>query len=134
MEAMNRVPLQLPQICGPWELKERLGTGGFGNVTRWQNKVHYPHAAALTWWCPSLTLQIHFTYCMMATAYKGNHNGCLFALSTSCRNSRSFTTVFQSTTVVSDLEVLMLICPSESLEPALKLNVKARFNKTRSFF
>uniref|UniRef100_A0A3B3DS17 IkappaB kinase n=3 Tax=Oryzias melastigma TaxID=30732 RepID=A0A3B3DS17_ORYME len=37
-EAMNRVPLQQPQTCGPWELKERLGTGGFGNVTRWQNK------------------------------------------------------------------------------------------------
>ncbi|KAF7667056.1 hypothetical protein LDENG_00080620 [Lucifuga dentata] len=36
--AMNRVPLQQPQSCGPWELKERLGTGGFGNVTRWQNK------------------------------------------------------------------------------------------------
>ncbi|KAM3867934.1 inhibitor of nuclear factor kappa-B kinase subunit beta [Diretmus argenteus] len=34
---MNRVPLQQPQSCGPWELKERLGTGGFGNVTRWQN-------------------------------------------------------------------------------------------------
>lgn len=38
-EAMNRVPLQQPQSCGSWELKERLGTGGFGNVTRWQNKV-----------------------------------------------------------------------------------------------
>uniref|UniRef100_A0A8C2ZPI9 IkappaB kinase n=1 Tax=Cyclopterus lumpus TaxID=8103 RepID=A0A8C2ZPI9_CYCLU len=36
-EAMNRVPLQ-QQSCGSWELKERLGTGGFGNVTRWQNK------------------------------------------------------------------------------------------------
>ncbi|XP_029999505.1 inhibitor of nuclear factor kappa-B kinase subunit beta [Sphaeramia orbicularis] len=35
---MNRVPLQQPMSCGPWELKERLGTGGFGNVTRWQNK------------------------------------------------------------------------------------------------
>ncbi|XP_068168007.1 inhibitor of nuclear factor kappa-B kinase subunit beta isoform X2 [Antennarius striatus] len=37
---MNRVPLQQQQqqSCGPWELKERLGTGGFGNVTRWQNK------------------------------------------------------------------------------------------------
>ncbi|XP_041856312.1 inhibitor of nuclear factor kappa-B kinase subunit beta [Melanotaenia boesemani] len=35
---MKRVPLQQPQKCGPWELKERLGTGGFGNVTRWQNK------------------------------------------------------------------------------------------------
>uniref|UniRef100_A0AAY4C9R8 IkappaB kinase n=1 Tax=Denticeps clupeoides TaxID=299321 RepID=A0AAY4C9R8_9TELE len=30
-------PLQ-PQSFGPWELRERLGTGGFGNVTRWQNK------------------------------------------------------------------------------------------------
>ncbi|XP_051923156.1 inhibitor of nuclear factor kappa-B kinase subunit beta isoform X2 [Hippocampus zosterae] len=35
---MNRVPLHQPQSCGPWELKECLGTGGFGNVTRWQNK------------------------------------------------------------------------------------------------
>ncbi|KAM4616407.1 inhibitor of nuclear factor kappa-B kinase subunit beta [Polymixia lowei] len=35
---MNRAPLQQPQSCGSWELKERLGTGGFGNVTRWQNK------------------------------------------------------------------------------------------------
>ncbi|XP_061784932.1 inhibitor of nuclear factor kappa-B kinase subunit beta isoform X1 [Nerophis lumbriciformis] len=35
---MNRIPLQQPQSCGSWELKEGLGTGGFGNVTRWQNK------------------------------------------------------------------------------------------------
>ncbi|XP_034026607.1 inhibitor of nuclear factor kappa-B kinase subunit beta [Thalassophryne amazonica] len=35
---MNRLPLQQQQSCGPWELKERLGNGGFGNVTRWQNK------------------------------------------------------------------------------------------------
>ncbi|KPP76018.1 inhibitor of nuclear factor kappa-B kinase subunit beta-like [Scleropages formosus] len=35
---MSRVPPQQPQSCGPWELKERLGTGGFGYVTRWQNK------------------------------------------------------------------------------------------------
>ncbi|CAL1614924.1 unnamed protein product [Knipowitschia caucasica] len=34
---MNRVPQQ-PLACGAWELKERLGTGGFGNVTKWQNK------------------------------------------------------------------------------------------------
>ncbi|KAM9360845.1 inhibitor of nuclear factor kappa-B kinase subunit beta [Symphorus nematophorus] len=33
---MHRVPLL--QFCGSWELKERLGTGGFGNVTRWKNK------------------------------------------------------------------------------------------------
>ncbi|XP_035235434.1 inhibitor of nuclear factor kappa-B kinase subunit beta [Anguilla anguilla] len=35
---MSRMPPQQLQTCGPWELKERLGTGGFGNVTRWQNK------------------------------------------------------------------------------------------------
>ncbi|XP_060736928.1 inhibitor of nuclear factor kappa-B kinase subunit beta isoform X1 [Tachysurus vachellii] len=35
---MNRAPPMHSQNCGPWELKERLGTGGFGNVTRWQNK------------------------------------------------------------------------------------------------
>ncbi|KAM9810554.1 inhibitor of nuclear factor kappa-B kinase subunit beta [Neosynchiropus ocellatus] len=35
---MNRVPLQQPQSCGSWELKERLGNGGFGNVSKWQNK------------------------------------------------------------------------------------------------
>ncbi|XP_008334355.1 inhibitor of nuclear factor kappa-B kinase subunit beta [Cynoglossus semilaevis] len=35
---MKPVHLQQPLICGPWEQKERLGTGGFGNVTRWQNK------------------------------------------------------------------------------------------------
>lgn len=45
-EAMNRVPLQQQQqSCGPWERRERLGTGGFGNVTRWQNKVpHWLHS------------------------------------------------------------------------------------------
>ncbi|KAI4898757.1 hypothetical protein NFI96_014142 [Prochilodus magdalenae] len=36
--SMSRAPPMQPQNCGPWELKERLGTGGFGNVTRWQNK------------------------------------------------------------------------------------------------
>uniref|UniRef100_A0AAY5LB75 IkappaB kinase n=1 Tax=Esox lucius TaxID=8010 RepID=A0AAY5LB75_ESOLU len=35
---MSRLPLQQQQSCGSWELKERLGTGGFGNVTRWQDK------------------------------------------------------------------------------------------------
>nr|XP_043881096.1 inhibitor of nuclear factor kappa-B kinase subunit beta isoform X1 [Solea senegalensis] len=30
--------MQQQQSCGSWELKERLGTGGFGNVTRWKNK------------------------------------------------------------------------------------------------
>lgn len=38
---MSRPPSMQPQMCGPWELKERLGTGGFGNVTLWQNKVKY---------------------------------------------------------------------------------------------
>ncbi|KAK6468529.1 inhibitor of nuclear factor kappa-B kinase subunit beta [Huso huso] len=35
---MSRPPSQQIQTCGPWEMKERLGTGGFGNVMRWQNK------------------------------------------------------------------------------------------------
>ncbi|XP_053573976.1 inhibitor of nuclear factor kappa-B kinase subunit beta [Bombina bombina] len=26
------------QFCGPWEMKERLGTGGFGYVLRWINR------------------------------------------------------------------------------------------------
>ncbi|KAI7798327.1 inhibitor of nuclear factor kappa-B kinase subunit beta, partial [Triplophysa rosa] len=34
----SRPPSMQSQMCGPWELKERLGTGGFGNVTLWQNK------------------------------------------------------------------------------------------------
>ncbi|NXA42141.1 IKKB kinase, partial [Eudromia elegans] len=35
---MSRPPALQPQTCGPWEMKERLGTGGFGNVIRWHNK------------------------------------------------------------------------------------------------
>uniref|UniRef100_A0A670ITE8 IkappaB kinase n=1 Tax=Podarcis muralis TaxID=64176 RepID=A0A670ITE8_PODMU len=31
-------PLQPQGSCGPWEMRERLGTGGFGNVLRWQNQ------------------------------------------------------------------------------------------------
>uniref|UniRef100_A0AAQ4QU53 IkappaB kinase n=1 Tax=Gasterosteus aculeatus aculeatus TaxID=481459 RepID=A0AAQ4QU53_GASAC len=34
----DQPPQMKGQSCGSWELKERLGTGGFGNVTRWQNK------------------------------------------------------------------------------------------------
>ncbi|NXX50156.1 IKKB kinase, partial [Tricholaema leucomelas] len=36
--AMSRPPALQAQTCGPWEMKERLGTGGFGNVIRWHNK------------------------------------------------------------------------------------------------
>lgn len=36
---MSRPPALQAQTCGPWEMKERLGTGGFGNVIRWHNKV-----------------------------------------------------------------------------------------------
>lgn len=25
--------------CGPWEMRERLGTGGFGNVSLYQHQV-----------------------------------------------------------------------------------------------
>ncbi|XP_053125130.1 inhibitor of nuclear factor kappa-B kinase subunit beta [Hemicordylus capensis] len=31
-------PLQPLTSCGPWEMRERLGTGGFGNVIRWEHK------------------------------------------------------------------------------------------------
>uniref|UniRef100_A0A4W3GIU9 Uncharacterized protein n=1 Tax=Callorhinchus milii TaxID=7868 RepID=A0A4W3GIU9_CALMI len=32
---MSRPHTMQNQTCGPWEMKERLGTGGFGNVIRW---------------------------------------------------------------------------------------------------
>lgn len=35
---MSRPPSSQNLVFGPWEMKERLGTGGFGNVMRWQNK------------------------------------------------------------------------------------------------
>ncbi|XP_069070197.1 inhibitor of nuclear factor kappa-B kinase subunit beta isoform X1 [Pleurodeles waltl] len=35
---MSYPPSLQTQTCGGWEMKERLGTGGFGNVIRWQNK------------------------------------------------------------------------------------------------
>ncbi|NXQ29428.1 IKKB kinase, partial [Alaudala cheleensis] len=50
--------------CGPWEMRERLGTGGFGNVVRWHNKVGGGRARgapardprlAQPWLCPQET-------------------------------------------------------------------------------
>ncbi|KAM8923760.1 inhibitor of nuclear factor kappa-B kinase subunit alpha [Pelodytes ibericus] len=35
---MERPPIQHGAICGPWEMKDRLGTGGFGNVCLYQNR------------------------------------------------------------------------------------------------
>ncbi|GCC35285.1 hypothetical protein chiPu_0013768 [Chiloscyllium punctatum] len=35
---MSRPPSSQNLSCGAWEMKERLGTGGFGNVNRWTNK------------------------------------------------------------------------------------------------
>ncbi|XP_041065346.1 inhibitor of nuclear factor kappa-B kinase subunit beta isoform X1 [Carcharodon carcharias] len=35
---MSRPPSSQNLTCGAWEMKERLGTGGFGNVNRWTNK------------------------------------------------------------------------------------------------
>ncbi|XP_004633123.1 inhibitor of nuclear factor kappa-B kinase subunit beta isoform X2 [Octodon degus] len=35
---MSWSPSLPTQTCGSWEMKERLGTGGFGNVIRWQNQ------------------------------------------------------------------------------------------------
>uniref|UniRef100_A0A8D0HI37 Uncharacterized protein n=1 Tax=Sphenodon punctatus TaxID=8508 RepID=A0A8D0HI37_SPHPU len=39
---MSWPPSLQSQSCGSWEMRERLGTGGFGNVIRWQNKVAQP--------------------------------------------------------------------------------------------
>lgn len=36
---MSWSPSLPTQTCGAWEMKERLGTGGFGNVIRWHNQV-----------------------------------------------------------------------------------------------
>ncbi|XP_011937396.1 PREDICTED: inhibitor of nuclear factor kappa-B kinase subunit beta isoform X2 [Cercocebus atys] len=35
---MSWSPSLTTQTCGAWEMKERLGTGGFGNVIRWHNQ------------------------------------------------------------------------------------------------
>ncbi|XP_023406841.2 inhibitor of nuclear factor kappa-B kinase subunit beta isoform X4 [Loxodonta africana] len=35
---MSWSPSLATQTCGPWEMKERLGTGAFGNVIRWHNQ------------------------------------------------------------------------------------------------
>ncbi|XP_072912708.1 inhibitor of nuclear factor kappa-B kinase subunit beta isoform X2 [Hemitrygon akajei] len=35
---MSRPPSSQNLTCGAWEMKERLGTGGFGNINRWSNK------------------------------------------------------------------------------------------------
>uniref|UniRef100_A0A8C5Q3M2 Inhibitor of nuclear factor kappa-B kinase subunit alpha n=1 Tax=Leptobrachium leishanense TaxID=445787 RepID=A0A8C5Q3M2_9ANUR len=35
---MDRPPIQHGTVCGPWEMKDRLGTGGFGNVCLYQNR------------------------------------------------------------------------------------------------
>ncbi|XP_019726251.1 inhibitor of nuclear factor kappa-B kinase subunit alpha-like [Hippocampus comes] len=34
---MERVSIKQNQLCGPWEMKERLGMGGFGHVYLYQN-------------------------------------------------------------------------------------------------
>ena len=36
---MERAALRQTQQCGPWEMKERLGTGGFGHVNLYQHLV-----------------------------------------------------------------------------------------------
>ncbi|XP_077310175.1 inhibitor of nuclear factor kappa-B kinase subunit alpha isoform X1 [Lithobates pipiens] len=35
---MEKPPIQQGIVCGPWEMKDRLGTGGFGNVCLFQNR------------------------------------------------------------------------------------------------
>ncbi|MFT7807156.1 inhibitor of nuclear factor kappa-B kinase subunit alpha [Arapaima gigas] len=34
---MERPPFRQSQLCGPWEMKEKLGTGGFGHVYLYQH-------------------------------------------------------------------------------------------------
>uniref|UniRef100_A0A8C3G9G0 Inhibitor of nuclear factor kappa-B kinase subunit alpha n=1 Tax=Cyclopterus lumpus TaxID=8103 RepID=A0A8C3G9G0_CYCLU len=36
---MERTALKQSQLCGSWEMKERLGTGGFGHVYLYQEKI-----------------------------------------------------------------------------------------------
>lgn len=36
---MERPPGLRPGAGGPWEMRERLGTGGFGNVCLYQHRV-----------------------------------------------------------------------------------------------
>ncbi|KAM4609563.1 inhibitor of nuclear factor kappa-B kinase subunit alpha [Discoglossus pictus] len=35
---MERPPVQHGAVCGPWDMKDRLGTGGFGNVCLYHNR------------------------------------------------------------------------------------------------
>ncbi|XP_069836938.1 inhibitor of nuclear factor kappa-B kinase subunit alpha [Dendropsophus ebraccatus] len=35
---MDRPPVQHGTVCGPWDMKDRLGTGGFGNVCLYKNR------------------------------------------------------------------------------------------------
>lgn len=45
---MERTALKQSQLCGSWEMKERLGMGGFGHVYLYQHLVsssdHLKHA------------------------------------------------------------------------------------------
>ena len=36
---MERTALKQSQLCGSWEMKERLGMGGFGHVYLYQHLV-----------------------------------------------------------------------------------------------
>lgn len=40
---MEKVPVKQSQVCGLWELKEQLGTGGFGHVYLYQHLVSPDH-------------------------------------------------------------------------------------------
>ncbi|XP_075073155.1 inhibitor of nuclear factor kappa-B kinase subunit alpha [Mixophyes fleayi] len=35
---MEKPPVQQGVVCGPWDMKDRLGTGGFGNVCLYHNR------------------------------------------------------------------------------------------------
>ena len=46
--------LKQTHVCGPWEMKERLGTGGFGDVYMYQHQVSHEYTQV------TLRLQVHF--------------------------------------------------------------------------
>lgn len=48
VHTMERSALKEGQLCGSWEMKKKLGMGGFGNVFLYQHLVSHPdHVVAI---------------------------------------------------------------------------------------
>lgn len=45
---MEKPPFRQNQNCGDWELKERLGMGGFAHVYLYQHRVSLEHCSRNT--------------------------------------------------------------------------------------